>query len=378
MQWRVPLTTLTIGEEEERAAARALRSGWVTAGEEVEAFEREFAEALGVRYAVAVANATGALALAFDAVGVNDGEEVLMPALTFVASMNVALRRGEVPVLADIASEDDWTMCPRDMEARITPRTALIVTMPYAGFPPDMEATCAAAARHGVPVVEDACHGILARCGDRMVGAFGAASVFSFYGNKNMTTGEGGMLASNDRPLVERVRLMRNHGMTRSTTQHYAGSHQEYDVVTAGHNFRMDDIRAAIGREQLRKLPAANERRKAFARMVRERAAERVPDIRFPFAGEQFESSCHHLLPALLPKGTDRPRFMAALADLGVQTSIHYKPLHRFRHTTGLWAKKPDLPVLESIEPRMVSLPMGPGFGEEHADILVEALAKAL
>ena len=378
MKWRVPLTTLTIGEEEERAAVRALRSGWITAGAEVEAFEREFAEAIGVRHAVAVANATGALALAYDAVGALDGQEILMPALTFVASMNVALRRGEKPILVDVRSEDDLTMCPADLESKITPKSALIVTMPHAGFPPDMPAIMDVAARHRLPVVEDACHGILAKCGEKFLGSFGAAGVFSFYGNKNMTTGEGGMLVSNDRPLVERARLMRNHGMTRSTTQHYSGDYQEYDVVVAGHNFRMDDIRGAIGREQLKKLPAGNAARRAFATKVRALAAERCPEVKFPYSGQQFEQSSHHLLPALLPVGADRPRFMAAMTEMGVQTSLHYKPLHRFMHTTGMWPEKPRLPVTESIEHRLVSLPMGPGFTDEQAEIVVDCMAKAL
>ena len=249
MNWKVPLTSPSLGPEEESAVLRVLRSGWLSLGPEVEAFEREFAAGLGARHAIATANATDALALCYDAVGVEAGEQIAMCALTFVASLNVALRRGEVPLLIDITSEDDLTMSVEDLARKIGPATRLVVTMPYGGFPPDMNGIMEVASNAGVPVVEDACHGLLGKCGDRMLGTIGAAGVFSFYANKNMTTGEGGMIVTDDRAIAERVRLMRNHGMTRNSHEHHAAVAQLYDVIHAGHNFRMDEIRAAIGRE---------------------------------------------------------------------------------------------------------------------------------
>lgn len=381
--WKVPLTSLTIGPEEEAAAVRVLRSGWLSMGPEVEAFEHEFAAALDVPHAVAVANATDGLAICYDAVGVTSGQRVAMPALTFVASMNVALRRNEDPLLIDITSEDDLTMSATDLAEKLTPDTRLIVTMPYGGFAPDMDAIRKLSSRHDVPVLEDACHGVLARCRGQWLGTIGEAGVFSFYSNKNMTTGEGGMIVTRDRVLAERMRLIRSHGMTRSSYDHYNSASGlsgpgEYDVRVAGHNFRMDDLRAAIGREQLRKLPDANLRRRQVAESMREQLAARCPDLKVPFSQHDPAESSHHLFAALLPGGVDRRLFMLRLAEAGVQTSIHYTPLHRFAHTAGIWPEPPHLPMLESIEKRLVTLPLGPRMTEAQMGIVVDAVAGAL
>lgn len=383
MAWKVPLTSLTIGPEEEAAAVRVLRSGWLSMGPEVEAFEHEFAAALDVPYAVAVANATDGLAITYDAVGVASGQRVAMPALTFVASLNVALRRNELPLLIDVTSEDDLTMSANDLAEKLTPDTRLIVTMPYAGYAPEMDPIKRLSARHDVPIVEDACHGLLARARGRWIGTIGEAGVFSFYSNKNMTTGEGGMIVTSDRVLAERMRLIRSHGMTRSSYDHYnsasgLGGPSEYDVRVAGHNFRLDDLRAAIGREQLRKLPDANLRRRQVAESLRAQLLERCPDLQVPFSRHDPAESSHHLFVALLPRGADRRLFMLRLAEAGVQTSIHYTPLHRFAHTAGIWEEPPHLPVLESIEKRIVTLPLGPRMTEDQVAIVVDAVAGAL
>lgn len=374
IRWKVPLTTPSLGPEEEAAAVRVLRSGWLSMGPEVETFEREFAQALGARHAIATANATDALALCYDAVGVEAGEQVAMCALTFVASLNVALRRGEVPLLIDITSEDDLTMSAKDLASKIGPSTRLVVTMPYGGFAPDMDGLLQVAAKAGVPLIEDACHGLLGTARGRQLGTIGAAGVFSFYANKNMTTGEGGMIVTDDRAIAERVRLMRNHGMTRSSHDHHGGTAQLYDVIHAGHNFRMDEIRAAIGREQFRKLPALNARRREASLKIRHLLAEAVPALKLPFTGADHTASAHHLLCAILPERIDRHDFMQRMAERGVQTSVHYKPLHHFTHTLGLWAEPPSLPVLSRIENRLVTLPLGPDMTDEQIDILVDAV----
>lgn len=378
MDWKVPLTTVTIGEEEANAASRVLRRGWLTMGPEVRSFESEFAQAVGVRHAIATSNATDGLALAYDAVGVGPGDEILLPALTFVAAMNVGLRRSAKPILVDCVSEDDLTMSAEDMEEKISARTRLIVPMPFAGFPPDMDAIMGAARRHDLPVVEDACHGILATWNGRKIGTFGVAGVFSFFGNKNMTTGEGGMVVTNDHAIAQRTRQMRNHGITTATYERHQGRFSQYDVLVAGHNFRMDEVRAAIGREQLRKLPRANDTRRAIAGKIKERVQATCPDIKFPFSGQDPATSSHHLLVAILPDGTDRDSFMFRMADKGVQTSIHYLPLHRFTHTTGLWPHPPRLPVLERVEGRLVSLPLGPGLTDDQIDLVGEAVKHAM
>ena len=378
MTWKVPLTTPTIGEEEKTALLRVLDSGWLTMGPEVLAFESEFAEALGVQHAIATSNGTDGLAMCYDALGVGPGDQVAMPALTFVASMNVALRRGQMPLLIDIASEDDLTLSVRDLEEKISPDVHLIVTMPYGGFPTDIQAIIALADRYRIPVLEDAGHGILARHHDRFLGTNGAAGVFSFFASENLTTGEGGMIVTNDRAIAQRLRLIRNHGMTRTNYDFYRDGTSDYDIIVAGHNFRMDDMRAAIGREQLRKLPASTLRRREIAERIKTGIAERNSDIRFPTSGGRGQGASYHLLVALLPPKTDRPAFMRGMAECGIQTSVHFKPLHRFSHVQGLWPRPPHLPILESVENRLITLPLSPSMTDEQIDLVVKSTVECL
>jgi len=428
-EWLVPLTDTTLDEHEIEAATRVLRSGWVTMGAEVRAFEEEFAAAVGARYAVALANGTAALHLAYEAAGLREGDEFCLPALTFVATMNAGLYLRARPVLIDCASEDDLTLSADDLARKITPRTRLIVTMPYGGFPPDMEPISALARERGIPVVEDACHAPLAEVGGRKIGTFGAAAAWSFFGNKNITTAEGGMVTTDDAALAERVRLMRSHGMATLTWDRHRGHASAYDVAAPGYNYRMDEIRAAIGREQLRKLPEANERRRAAARALRaalekeistaeaqrnaekERGREgegreelsssaplrlcgessspsspRSPrlcgeSLLIPFSNPRG-APVHHLFVILLPRGADRDAFRESLRADGVQTSVHYPPLHQFSHTRALFADETApplrLPVLEAIAPRLVTLPLGPTLTEAQIAIVAQAVAKAL
>lgn len=360
--WIVPLTDTTLDEAEEAAALRVIRSGWLTMGAEVAAFEEEFAAALQARHAVAVANGTVALQLAYEALGLGPGDEFCIPALTFVATMHAGMCLGGKPVLIDCASEDDLTLCPVDLERKLTERTRLIVTVPYGGFAPDMDRICALASARGVPVAEDACHAPLATLDGRKIGTFGDASTWSFYGNKNLTTGEGGMVVADDDEVVSKLRLMRSHGMTSLTWErHQAEKAGLYDVRLVGYNFRLDEIRAAIGREQLRKLPAATERRREAANEM----LEALEPLRSRGLGIPFRQprgvSAHHLFVVLLPAGCDRAAFRQFLNDEGVQTSVHYPPIHRFPHVVERLGDSP-LPVFNAIGPRLLTLPMGPSL----------------
>ncbi|MEQ8821714.1 MAG: DegT/DnrJ/EryC1/StrS aminotransferase family protein [Sumerlaeia bacterium] len=379
MNWKVPLTTIRLGDEEKEAVCRVLDSGWLAMGPEVEAFEHEFAAAHAAQFAVACSNGTDALAMAYDAMGADRGDEVAMPALTFVASLNVALRRGEQPILVDIAAEDDLTLSPADLATKITPRTRLIVSMPYGGYPPDMESLRRIADHHSIPLIEDACHAPLVKYQDRYIGTFGDAGCFSFFTNKNITTGEGGMILTNDRAIAERVRLMRNHGMTRTTRDHYEGAFNQYDVLVAGHNFRMDEMRAAIGRVQLRKLPEFNRKRREISARIRTLIQEKCPDLIFPNVGLRDTGASHHLLAAILPKsGPSRETFMRRMTQHGIQTSVHYRPLHQFNHTLGIWSDPPRLPNLEAIADRLVTLPLGPDFTDEQVELVAKAAVMSL
>ena len=379
MDIQIPLTDVTLGEEEAAAAARVVRSGWVTMGEEVKAFEGAFAEALGARHAIAITNGTAALHLAYEAAGLGEGDEFLVPALTFVATMNAGLYLRARPVLVDCAGEDDLTLSPQDLARKITPRTRLIVTMAYGGYAPDMDGIMELARAHGIAVVEDVCHAPLARLGGKCLGTFGDAGAFSFFGNKNLSIGEGGMITTNRDDLAQRIRLMRSHGMTTLTWDRHRGHASEYDVVSAGYNYRMDEIRAAIGREQLKKLPLANEQRRSAAGQLREKLlALGVPGLKIPFSAPRGQS-VHHLFVILLPEGVDRAAFRVALRACGIQTSIHYPPLDQFTVARNIWLDRPpELPVVRALAGRLVTLPMSSALTQAQMDSIAGAVGEAL
>ncbi|MCB2154112.1 DegT/DnrJ/EryC1/StrS family aminotransferase [bacterium] len=375
--WLVPLTDTTLDEAEFDAVAEVLRSGWLTMGREVAAFEREFADAMGMKHGIAVSNGTAALHLAYEAAGLGPEDEFCVPALTFVATMNAGLYLGAKPVLIDCTSEDDLTTSVADLESKITPRTRLIATIPYGGFPPDMEAIEALVRDRNIPLVEDACHAPLALLGDRHIGSFGLASTWSFYGNKNMTTGEGGMVLTDDEATADRIRLLRSHGMSTGTWQRHHGDASRYDVEAMGYNYRLDEVRAAMGRQQLRKLPEYTQRRTHAAAMLRDRLQPLTErGLQIPFATPRG-TPVHHLFVVLLPPGTDRWKFRESLKSQGIQTSFHYPALHSFTHTRRMFEGL-ELPVLDSLIDRLVTLPMGPHLDEEKIDLIGKAVEGAL
>jgi dTDP-4-amino-4,6-dideoxygalactose transaminase len=376
---RVPLTDVTLGEEEAQAAGRVIRSGWVTMGHEVSMFEQEFAGKLGVGHAIAVTNGTAALHLAYIAAGLGRDHEFLMPGLTFIATLNAGLYCSARPVLVDISSENDLTLCPRDVENKITDRTRLIVTMAYGGFCPDMQAIIGIAGRNGLSVVEDACHAPLARLDERPVGGWGDAGAFSFFGNKNLSIGEGGMLVTDSDENAALFRKLRTHGMSTTTWDRHQGHATQYDIQSPGYNYRMDEIRAAVGREQLKKLPAANQRRCELSHDMRERlAALDIPGLVIPFS-QSRGTAVHHLFVILLPAKACRDKFRKKVAAKGIQTSIHYPPLDGFTHTRSIWeAGCPELPRLRAVLPRLVTLPMGPTMTDEQVELVCTAVGEAL
>ena len=387
--WKIPLTDTTLGEEEALAAAEVVRSGWLTQGERVIAFEREFAAMVGVSHAVAVNNCTVGLEVAYAAVGVSPGDEVIVPALTFVATANAASRLGARPVFADVTDDDDLCVSPDDIARKVTPRTRAVVAVHYAGFAADIarirSALDAAGASH-VAIVEDCAHapGATARPGDATTGrcgSLGRAAAFSFFSNKNMTTGEGGMVTTDNEGVAQALRLLRSHGMTTTTWDRHRGHAFSYDVTRVGTNARMDEIRAAIGRVQLGRVHDANRRRAEVVRAYREAITERAREfgaLGVPFSREGYGEGSHHLFVVLLPEGADRQRVMTVMREAGVQTSIHYPPTHRFSAYTNGPPGAVSLPVTDRVVARILTLPLGPAMTCEHVTAVLDALARGL
>jgi dTDP-4-amino-4,6-dideoxygalactose transaminase len=373
---RVPLFDLELGPEEEAALVDVLRSKWLSAGPRVAAFEQEFASALGVSHAVAVANGTAALHLAMLAAGIGPGDEVIVPSLTFVATVNAARYVGAQPVFVDVISAERPVIDPAAIAAAITPRSRAVVVMHYGGFPCDMPEIDSVANQHGLQIIEDACHALLSEQGGRKLGSIGSFGCFSFFSNKNMTTAEGGMVVTANSEAAHRLRLLRSHGMTTLSYDRARGHASGYDVLELGFNYRMDDLRAALGLVQLRRMPEDIARR-AGLRAAYEEALAGIPGLLLPFRGDNAEPRSNHLL-AIVLEGSDRQRRDAvreALQLRGVQTSVHYPPAHRFGIYAGQTA---TLPVTERLGESLVTLPFYRRMGEAELTHVVTALRQAL
>jgi len=374
MDWIVPLADLDYGPEEEEAVLNVLRSRWLTMGGVTGEFEARFAALTGSKYAFAVSNATQALHLACLALGVGPGDEVIVPSLTFVATANAVLYTGAEVRFADIIGPDDLTIDPAEIERLITPRTKTVIVMHYAGYPCRMPEIMDIAGRHGIAVIEDAAHAPGAFLDGRALGSWGKIGCFSFFSNKNLSTGEGGMLVTDDDALAGKVRLQRSHGMTSLTYDRHKGHAFSYDVVDLGFNDRIDEIRAALGVAQLAKLARNNARRADLTRAYWQALAPL--GLGLPFSTTMLGQPAHHIFPILLPPGVDRQAFMERLRDAGVQSSIHYRPVHTFSYYRDRYGVQ-GLPRTEDAAAREVTLPLYPTMGEERVKMVVEAAKSA-
>lgn len=376
-RWRVTLADNTVDEPEIAAVTEVLRSRWLSAGAQTAAFEREFAERSGAADAVAVSSGTAALHLAMMALDLGPGDEVIMPALTFVASAAVVALTGATPVLADVRAPEDLTVDPADVARLVTARTRAVVAMHYAGYPADLAALRAVTDRHGAALVEDAAHAPVVEYDGAMLGTHGDLGCFSFFATKNVTAGEGGMVLARDPALLERIRLTRSHHLTTSTWDRLHSGDASYDVPGIGLNYRPTEVSAALGRVQLGKLAQDRQRRRALVATYRE-LLDAVPGLLLPF-GDRTGDSALHLMPVLLPAGTDRGAVREVLAAAGVQTSVHYPPVHHlsaYRGSAG--ATRSALAVTEAVAPRLLSLPLHSRMSDDDAALAARTLRHAL
>lgn len=375
--WSVPLSDLAVDEEILDAVRDAVASGWWSTGPRVAEFERAFARFVGAEHAVAVASGTAALHLSVLACGCGPGDEVVLPSLNFVAAASVIRHAGATPVFCDVVGERDLNLDPRDMDAAAGPRAKALLVLHYGGFPCEMESVLAIAARRGLVVIEDAAHAPGAVYRGRACGTLGHVGCFSFFSNKNLPIGEGGMVVTDDAGLADRVRLLRSHGMTTLTWDRQRGHAAGYDVLASAFNYRMDELRAAIGLVQLSRLAAGNAARARLAERYRERL-DHVAGLTVPFAGgAAHEVSAHHLAVVVLPRRTARAELRAELAARRIQTSVHYPPIHRFSAYEELGVNRP-LPRTDDLGERVLTLPLFPHMTGEQVDEVAGALIAAL
>jgi dTDP-4-amino-4,6-dideoxygalactose transaminase len=373
--WSVPLSDVLVDDEIEDAVVQALRSGWWSTGPRVAEFEQEFARFSGARHALAVANGTAALHLALLASGCGPGDEVLVPSLNFVAAANTIVHTGATPVFCDITGADDLTVSPEDLEAALSPRTRAVVVMHYGGHPCRMDAILELAALHGLAVIEDAAHAPGALWRSRMCGTIGDVGCFSFFSNKNLPVGEGGMVVTDDDALAERARLLRSHGMTTLTWDRHRGHASNYDVVVEGFNYRLDELRAAIALVQLGRLEQQNAERARIVELYRVALGGRN-GLTMPFARRAEVTPAHHLAVLLLPEGCERSQFRASLVEREIQTSVHYPPIHRFRAYRE-FASRRALPQTDALAERLVTLPLFPHMSDDQVWAVTDAVARA-
>jgi dTDP-4-amino-4,6-dideoxygalactose transaminase len=361
----------TLGEDEKRALAAVVDSGWITMGERVHEFEGAFANRHGVGAAVAVSSCTAGLHLALEALRIGPGDEVLVPSLSFVATANCVLYSGATPVFVDIESTDVPLLCCADAAAKCGPKTKAVVVMHYGGYLVERSVWRDFAQARGLYLIEDAAH----IAGLDPPGIGGDVAVFSFFGNKNMTTAEGGMVLTRDKEVLDRIRRMRSHGMTMLTLQRLSRPTLDYDVTELGYNYRMDELRAAIGLVQLSKLREWNDKRRVLTETYRTLLRERSNSVAIPFS--QPRRSAYHVLPVMLPVGTDRQLVADRMRDAGIQTSFHYPPIHRL---SWYRSRFPDtvLPKTEDFCSRELTLPLHPKMSEPDVETVVDILIEAL
>jgi dTDP-4-amino-4,6-dideoxygalactose transaminase len=373
--YKIPLFDLNYGAEEEQAVLETLRSKWISTGPKTAAFEADFAAMLGVRHALALSNCTVSLHLALKILGIGRGDEVICPSLTFVATVNAIRYVDAVPVFADICGVTDLTIDPEDIRSKLTDRTKAIVVMHYAGFPCAMDEIMGIAHEHGLKVIEDACHGPLSEYRGRKLGTIGDVGCFSFFSNKNISTGEGGMLVTDDDSLFEQAKLLRSHGMTTLSYERAKGHSTGYDVIESGYNYRMDDIRASLGIVQLGKL-MADLMQRAVVRRWYEEALASVHEVTVPFpAHEGFVSN--YIFTVVLDESYTgrRDEIRDALHLAGIQTSMHYPPAHLFsifRDYSG------SLPLTETIADRLITLPMYSRLTQQEVNYVAQTLTELL
>lgn len=367
----LPFCLPYIGEEEIAEVSDSLRSGWITTGPKVKRLQQEFAAYVGARHAIAVNSCTAALHTSLAALDIGPGDEVIVPTLTFCATANVVVHLGATPVIVDVGR--DFQISTEATRRAITLRTKAIVPVHYAGQACDLREILALADSYGIPVVEDAAHAAGAEYHGKKIGSHGRAVCFSFYATKNMTTGEGGMITTNDEALAGRLESLSLHGLSRNAWSRYteAGS-WFYDVVEPGFKYNMSDIQAALGIHQLQRLDGFIQRRREIAALYREAFCD-LPEIILP---EQLPNRWHtfHLYPIRL-NTISRATFIEKLRARNIGASVHFIPLHRHRFYRERYGYRPDqFPICEELYQGLLSLPLYPAMTDRDASDVIDAV----
>jgi dTDP-4-amino-4,6-dideoxygalactose transaminase len=372
----LPLFDLRMDARDLEAVAETLRSGWLTLGPRTAAFEEAFAAHLGARHAVALSNCTAALHLAYLAAGVGPGAEVIVPSFTFAATAAAALYCGATPVFAEILSRKTPSLDPEDVARRITARTKAVCVVHYAGYAAAADRLRGLCDAHGIALIEDVAHAPSATLGGRKLGTWGLAGAFSFFSNKVLSVGEGGLLCTDSDEVAAFVRSRRSHAMTSGTWDRHQGRTDTYDVVGLGYNYRLDEPRAALLLSRFERLEAEIARRRELTLRYRELLGH-LEGIVVPFEDADVPSSSCYVMPIMLEQDGRQAEVSARLREHGIQTSIFYPSIHTF---SAYRERFPDvsLPITELASRTELTLPFHPHMTHEDQDRVVTALAEAI
>jgi dTDP-4-amino-4,6-dideoxygalactose transaminase len=371
--WRYPLTDVAVPEEDVEAVLDCLRSGWLTMGPRTQAFEVAFAEHVGAPHAVAVSSGSAALHLAMLAIGLGPGDEVIVPALTFVATAAAVRYTGATPVLCDIKGEQDLNLDYDSVRACITERTRAVVAVHMMGYPADLSALRPLCLDNGIRLIEDAAQSVGATVGGEQVGTLGDLGCFSFFSKKQLCVGEGGMVVTADEELASAVRRARAHGLTSGTWERHRGYAEGYDVVEIGFNYRLDETRAALGLSRLPRLQSDIEARRRNVIQYRSRLSS-VAGIRLPWDDAAVSASSHFAFPILVRDRKQRDALRSELRDVGIQTTFYpsLSQLTAYRSVRG------SVPKAEDVADRHCALPLWSHMSGEAIDVVSAEVARAV
>ena len=371
MTFDIPLFKLNYDQDERQAILDVLESRWISMGPKCQEFEALSCDMLGTKYALSVSNCTSALHMALVALGVGQNDEVIAPSLTFVATVNAIKYVGATPVFCDISGYDQLTIDPEQIRQLITSKTKVIIVMHYAGFPCDMDEIVNIVTENNLKIIEDASHAPLSDYKGKKLGTIGDFGCFSFYSNKNISTGEGGLLITQQQRLYEKVKLLRSHGMTTLSYERFAGHQTSYDVVELGFNYRMDDMRAALAIVQMKKLPQDLKIRADLREYYIDKLS-RVEGIIIPFKEEKGFVS-NYIFPIVLKNSTadKRNAVRAVMKDHRIQTSVHYPAVHKFSIYNDTDQR---LDITEYVSNNEITLPLYSGMTKQDIDRIVSAL----
>ncbi|WBW99450.1 UDP-4-amino-4,6-dideoxy-N-acetyl-beta-L-altrosamine transaminase [Oceanirhabdus sp. W0125-5] len=376
----LPYCLPLIEEDEINEVVDSLKSGWLSTGPKTREFEKQFADYVGAKYAIAMNSATAALHLALEAADVGPGDEVITTPMTFCASVNTIVHMGAIPVFVDI---DPKTHCidPKKIEKKITPKTKAIVPVHYAGHSCDMDEIMRIAKKHNLFVSEDAAHAVYTKYKNKLIGAIGDCTSFSFYATKNICTGEGGILTTNRDDIAQKLREISLHGMNKAAWNRYGkGGSWRYDVENPGYKYNMTDIQASLGLCQLSKLERMQKRREEIAEKYNKAFGE-INEVTTPYTASYTRHAWHlYIIQLEVEKlKIDRDQFIEKLKEYNIGVSVHFIPVHYmsfYKNTFGY--KVGDFPVVEEYFEKIISLPLYPKMSDEDVQYVIDVVERII